>query len=240
MNRQKLVMALGVMVLIAAVIVVGGFVYVYATAGSGEASAPISAPALVSSSSAQQNFEIDDNSSKVQFTLTEELLGKPTTVVGTTNQVAGDILIDLDHPANTQIGTIRINARTLATDSDMRDRTTRSQILGSSQDQYEYINFVPIAITGLPDKLVAGTSYTFQVTGDLTVRGVTKSTTFDVSAKLVTGSPDHLDGSATATIHRADFNLTIPNVPSVANVSDEVKLQIDFVAPASTVTTTAS
>ena len=85
-------MALGVMVLIAAVIAVGSFVYVYATAGSGQASAPISAPALVSSSSTQQNFEIDSNSSKVQFTLTEELLGKPTTVVGTTNQVAGDIL----------------------------------------------------------------------------------------------------------------------------------------------------
>src|SRR5262249_38439666 len=131
MNQRKVYVALGVLVVAIAVVVIAGFAYVYATGGSGQASAPISAPALASNSSTQQNFEIDSSSSSVQFTLTEDLFGKPNTVVGKTNQVAGDILVDVNQPSNSKVGKIRINARTLATDSDMRDRTTRGQILGS-------------------------------------------------------------------------------------------------------------
>lgn len=231
MNQRKVLAALGALLLIGAVLVIGGVAYVYATGGSGQASAPISAPVLVADTSTQQNYQIDSSKSKASFTLTEDLMGSPNTVVGTTNQVAGSILFDVQNPTNTKIGMIRIDARTLATDSDMRDRTTRSRILESSQDKYEYIDFTPTSITGLPDKIVAGQSYTFQVIGDLTVHGVTKSESFSVTAKLVTGSPDQVEGTATATVKRADFNLNIPSVPSVANVSDEVKLQIDFVAP---------
>jgi hypothetical protein len=41
-------------------------------------------------------------------------------------------------------------------------------------------------------------------------------------------------GSAEATVLRSDFQLTIPNAPGVANVSDEVQLSLDFeAAPAS-------
>jgi hypothetical protein len=45
-------------------------------------------------------------------------------------------------------------------------------------------------------------------------------------------SETELVGSATTTVLRRDFNLQIPDVPSVANVSDEVILQINFVAVA--------
>ncbi len=240
MNRRKLTVAAGVVVLAAATIVLAGFAYIYVKGGSGEASAPINAPALSANSSGQQHFRIDPASSKVTFTLTEDLMGKPNTVVGKTNQVAGDIVVDVDHPGNSQIGTIRIDARTLATDSGMRDRMMRGQILQSSQDQYEFVTFAPTKITGLPDKLSPGQSYTFQIAGDLTVRSITKPVTFDATAKLVADSPAHLDGTATTTVHRADFQLQIPNVPSVANVSDDVKLQIDFVAPEISASATAT
>jgi hypothetical protein len=35
---------------------------------------------------------------------------------------------------------------------------------------------------------------------------------------------------ASTTIQRGDFGLTIPNVPFVANVGEEVLLELDFVA----------
>jgi polyisoprenoid-binding protein YceI len=240
MNRRKLYVTGGSIVLVAALVVVAAFVVLYLRGGSGQASAPISAPALAASNSTQQHFRIDPNSSQVQFTLTEDLFNKPNTVVGKTNQVAGDIVIDLSQPSKSQIGTIRIDARTLATDSGMRDRMIRSAILESGQDQYEFINFVPTEITGLPDKVEAGQTYSFKVAGSLTVRSVTKPVTFDVTAKLVSGSPQRLEGTATTTVHRADFNLQIPNVPTVANVSDDVKLEISFVAPEASATAAAT
>ena len=73
MNQRKVYVAIGALLLLGAVVVIGGLVYVYATGGSGQASAPISAPALASNSSTQQNYQIDSNSSSVQFTLTEDL-----------------------------------------------------------------------------------------------------------------------------------------------------------------------
>lgn len=230
MNRRTVIFGIGGLILVALIAAVGlGLVYL--NGGSSQASGTITAPTLAASGATQRHFSVDSSRSKVSFTLTEDLFGKPNTVVGSTNQVAADIQVDVDHPANSQIGALRINARTLATDSNMRDQMMRRAILNSSENKYEYITFAPTAITGLPDKVVAGQSYTFQVAGNLTVKDVTKPVTFNVTAQLVGDATAHLDGSATATVKRADFNLQIPSVPTVANVSDEVKLQIDFVAP---------
>ena len=43
-------------------------------------------------------------------------------------------------------------------------------------------------------------------------------------------SEDRIEGSGSAVVLRSDFGLQIPSVPNVANVSDEVILEIDFVA----------
>src|SRR5258708_40219087 len=189
MTQRRLFLAIGILLLAVVVIGVGGLAYIYAIGGSGQASAPISAPALVANNGTQRHFQIDSSGSNVQFTLTEVLMGNPNTVVGKTNQVAGDILVDADQPSNSQIGKLRIDARTFATDSPMRDRMIRGPILASGQNQYEYIDFVPSGITGLPSKIEAGQSYTFQVTGNMTVRDITKPVTFDVTSKLVAVLP---------------------------------------------------
>jgi len=57
---------------------------------------------------------------------------------------------------------------------------------------------------------------------------VTREVTFDVTLTPV--SETRLEGTATSTIRYADFGLSIPRVPSVASVADEVRLEIDFVA----------
>jgi polyisoprenoid-binding protein YceI len=223
---------IGVIGTIVAVIAIA-VVYIYAAGGTGEASAAITAPELAAESSEDESgtattFDIVPEESLVSFELDEVLRGVPTTVVGITDQIAGQIRVDPANPQAAEVGTIRINLRTLATDNEFRNRAIRGQILLSSQDEYEFSDFVPTAITGLPETVSIGEPFSFQVTGDFSLRGTTNSITFDVTVTPV--SETRIEGSATATVNRADFGLEIPDVPSVANVEEEVLLTIEFVA----------
>jgi len=180
------------------------------------------------SADARSLFRIVSEDSEVRFLIDEELFGDPVQVVGRTNQVAGDIVVDFTNPALSQVGTIRINMRTLATDNEFRNNALRARILQSSQDEYEFSDFVPTEITGLPASVTSGQAFTFQLTGDLTVRGVTRSVTFEVTLTPV--SETRLEGLAVAQVLYTDFNLSIPNAPGVANISEEVGLEIQFLA----------
>ena len=193
-----------------------------------EAAAAVQAAAAAQAATAGTLYRIDTAGSQVSFTLTEDLRGTPTTVVGTTDQVAGELFVDFAAPANSKMGVIRINARTLVTDQEFRNRAIRSNILQSSNDKYQFIEFTPTSITGLPDKVATGSTIKFKVTGALKIRDIVQSVTFDVS---VTADADSLTGSATTQVTRDQYNLQIPNAPGVANVSNDVTLDIKFTAP---------
>jgi polyisoprenoid-binding protein YceI len=79
--------------------------------------------------------------STVRFTLDEILRGEPATVVGTGSQVSGEIAIDFNQPANSEIGVILVNARMLVTDNDFRNRAINNSILETGK--YEFITFTP-------------------------------------------------------------------------------------------------
>ncbi len=66
------------------------------------------------------------------------------------------------------------------------------------------------------------------MTGDLKIRDMVNAVTFDVSVTLV--ADNRLEGTATTVVLRSDYDLRIPSVPSVANVTDEVTLTLNFVA----------
>lgn len=173
-------------------------------------------------------FQIIPAESQVSFSIYEELGGQPVTVVGTSSEVAGQIAINLQDLSQTQMGVIQVNARTFVTDSERRNRAIRNFILNT--DQYELITFTPTAISGLSGAAQAGQAFTFQITGDLTIRDVTQSVVFAVTA---TGeSATRLTGTATTIVQRSAFNLSIPSVPNVANVGEDVTLEIKFVAGA--------
>ncbi len=174
-------------------------------------------------------YEISQADSTVQFELDEDLRGVRTTVVGTTDQVAGQIALDLSDLSTAQIGEIQINARTLATDNNFRNRAIQNEILETGA--YEFISFVPTAVNGLPASAAVGEEISFTIDGDLTIRDVTEPVTFTVVATAV--SDTQISGTATATVLRDTYGLTIPEVPNVANVENEVDLIISFVANAS-------
>jgi len=195
-----------------------------------QASAPIAAAPIAQNPASPASdaavFEIDPNSSSARFVVDEILRGSPYTVVGTTNQVAGQIAANLNDLDAAHVGTIRINARTLTTDADGRNRMLKNQILQT--DQHEFIEFTPKRMVGLPDTATVGQSVTFQMVGDLAIKGTARETTFDVT--LTPTAENRLEGKASSTIKFADWGVTIPQVPAVAGVSDNVALQLDFVA----------
>jgi polyisoprenoid-binding protein YceI len=173
-------------------------------------------------------MQIIQEESEARFVIDEVLNNAPFTVVGTTNQVAGEIAVDAQNPSATQVGVIQVNARTLATDSQFRDRAIKNQIL--STDTYEFVTFTPTQLVGLPETGTVGETYTFQIVGDLTIRDTTREVTFDVT--VTPTSDTSLEGTATTTILYADYGITIPQARSVASVDEDVRLEIDFVATA--------
>ena len=173
-------------------------------------------------------YRIITEESEVRFSIDEVLNGAPFTAIGRTSDVAADVIIDFDNPASSQLGTVRVNVRTLATDSSMRNNAIRGRILESAQDEYEFAEFVPTSIVGLPDSVAVGDSVSFTIEGDFTLHGVTQTISFEATVTIV--AEDRIEGSATTTVLYEDYNLTIPSVRSVSDVTDEVILEIDFVA----------
>ena len=171
-------------------------------------------------------FTITQAESEARFTLNEELRGAPATVVGVTDQVAGEMAVDFSNPANSQLGVITINARTLATDNNNRNRMIHNEILDTGA--YEFITFTPTTINGLSESIAVGDTVTFQITGDLTIRDITQQVIFDATVTVI--STERLEGLASVTVTRGAFDLVIPSVPGVANVTDEVLLELEFVA----------
>ena len=175
-------------------------------------------------------YRIVPDESEARYEIDEILRGEPFRVVGRTDQVAGDIILDFANAAASQVGVIRINARTLATDEERRDRATRSRILQSAEAAYEFVDFTPTALEGLPGTVSVGDTASFTIVGDLKIRDITAEARFDATVNVV--AEDRLEGTAEATVLRSTYNLIIPNVPFVTDVSEEVLLGIKFVATA--------
>ena len=197
--------------------------------GSEHPSEAISAPGLTAADSATV-FSIVAEESEVRFIIDEVLNGADFTVVGATDQVAGDISVNQGNPAASAIGVIRINARTLATNNGNRNRALRTFILKSGQDEYEFAEFEPQELTGLPQSVTLGEPFELQIVGELRIAGAVQELSFNASITLE--SEQRLSGTAHTSLRHADLGLTIPDVPSVSNVSEEVRLEIDFAAVA--------
>ena len=173
-------------------------------------------------------FEIIQSESEARFLIDEVLLGNAKTVVGATDQIAGQFAINPNDLSGVQVGIIQVNARTLTTDDQSRNRAIRNFILLTNN--HEFITFTPTEVVGLPESGNIGESYTFQIVGDLAVTDATRQVTFDVTATPV--SETRIESTATTAFLYHDFELFIPDSPSVDTVGDEVRLEIDFVAEA--------
>jgi len=249
--RRSLVLGIG-----AAVLAVAGAAFAYLfwfAGGSGEPSTDLTTPeltattstSLASSSSGEGSqpattgnteagsrsltFIIDPDQSTARFELDEVLNGSPKHVVGTTDQVAGQIRVNEADLSSAEFSDIVVNARTFTTDSERRDRAIRGPIiLDSASDAFELITFSVTSVDGIEGPVQTGETVDFTITGDLTVKGTTEEVTFDASVTFV--DEGTIEGTASAEITRDMFGIGIPSVPSVADVTNEVLIGIEFVA----------
>lgn len=236
---------------IAAVVVAlggGAYAWVWFAGGSGEPSTELTTPTIAAPdttvaasetteaapTSTSEDFTgpvafvLDSTRSVASFELDEELRGSAQRVVGTTDQVAAQLRLDVTDLSTVEFSEIVINARTFDTGSGQRDRAIRGPvILDSASDEFELITFSVSSVDGLPIQASPGDTLEFSITGDLMIKGVTNEEAFDVAATLV--NPSTITGSARATISRDTYGIGIPSVASAVNVSDDVVLALEFV-----------
>jgi len=165
--------------------------------------------------------------SEARFLIDEVLLGEPFTVVGTTSALEGEITADLNDPSNSQVNII-VDLTTLLTDNGNRNGAIQRWILETGEPGNQTAEFKAGSISGMPDQVAVGETFDFQISGDFSVKGVTKELTFDGSAALVT--EDRLEGTASTNVLYTEFT-NIPRLPpQVASVEEDMVLDINFVA----------
>jgi polyisoprenoid-binding protein YceI len=226
LRRPVVLIGLGM----AAVLVIAlGAAAFYVFGGGAPAHAPLTVPTLAVTKDGTL-FTIDSSASEVSFTIHEVLFGNPNTVVGTTKQVAGQILVDKSDVSKSQVGVIKVDLSTMHTDNDFRNRALQGRIFETSDPSNQFATFTPKTLTGLPTTVAVGQTVSFTIVGDLALHGVTRSETF--ATQVMAQSTTVLTGQAQTMVRYEDFNLAIPNVPSVTDVSDDVTLAITFTARA--------
>lgn len=210
------------------VVMIAGAVYVFGGGGP-HTSTPISVPTLAASEGGTI-FTLDPSASEATFTIDEILFGRPNTVVGKTSAVAGQIRVNRDHPAQSQVGEIKVDVSTLVTDNDLRNHTLQGRILETGDPANQYATFTPKSLSGLPTAVTIGQPFSFKITGDLTIHQMTRAVTFDMT--VTPKSETEITGQAKTMVKYQDFGIFIPDVPSVTGVSDSVGLALSFTARA--------
>jgi polyisoprenoid-binding protein YceI len=186
-------------------------------------------PTSASVTPTTQLFRISSSESVARFSVDETI--PSGTAVGTTNQIAGDVIIDFANPENSQLGVIRINLRTLRTDDPDRDNSIRCCVLLTAQDAFEFTDFVPTAFSGLPSQpITLGQTVNFQVTGNFSLRGNTRPVTFAV--EVTVESAETIRGTARSIVNRSDFGILDDDMLAYHGVAEQVRLEFDFVARA--------
>jgi polyisoprenoid-binding protein YceI len=124
-----------------------------------------------------------------------------------------------------------VDLSTLATDDSNRTRQVRNNILETNSDDFRFATFETTALTGLPDSINFGEPFDFQLTGNLTIHGVTLEKTFAVTATAV--SESRIEGLARLAITYPEFEVRILRLPQqVASVEENLILELEFVAEA--------
>ena len=143
---------------------------------------------------------------------------------GETSEVVGRIVFDADGAIVADESSIVIQAGTLKTDNDRRDRYVREQTLQTAN--YPEIIFRPTSAEGLPSPLSeASGEVEFTLSGDLTIRDQTRPVTWDVTAEF----GDSITGLAVIDINFEQFGMDKPSVAVVVSVGDTIRLELDFV-----------
>src|SRR5688500_9467520 len=167
-------------------------------------------------------FVLAPQGNEARYRVREQLAGidLPSDAVGKTTAVTGGIVVDANGAVVKDQSKFTIDLNTLVSDADRRDNYLRRNTLQTAE--HAHALFVASELKGLGFRLAQSGDVTFQMSGDLTLRGVTRPVTWDVTAKVSNGS---IQGEAKTKFTFAQFELTKPSVRSVLSVEDEIRLE---------------
>jgi polyisoprenoid-binding protein YceI len=165
-------------------------------------------------------WAIDGAHAEVGFAVKHLMI---STVRGRFGAVSGTVTLNEDNPAKSIID-VTVDVSSIDTRQEMRDNHLRSPDFFDVAN-HPTMHFVSKRIDG-------DINGKFKVTGDLTIRGVTREITVDASNEGRTKDPwgnDRVGISASAKLNRGDFSLTWNQALETGGVmvGDEVKLSID-------------
>lgn len=160
-----------------------------------------------------------------RYRVRERLAGQdlPNDAVGETKALTGAISFDSNGRVIASSSKFVVDAGTFVSDRDRRDGYVRRRSLDAAQ--YPSIVLVPTAVSGIALPLPTSGARPFEMTGDLTVRGVTRPTIWKGSAQFQDG---RVTGSAATAFTFDDIKMEQPRVPVVLSVADTIRLEIDF------------
>jgi len=185
---------------------------------SGLLSSCATAPTLNVAEAPAGNYTLDPAHTSVTWSLSHAGLSFYTARF---DGVTGALNFNPENPTASELD-IRIDPKSVSTGDPDWNETLATSGNYFDADNYPEIRFVATNSTRL-------TENTGQVTGDLTLRGVTKPVTLDVTyngAGKSFGNPGKTLGfSATGTFNRSDWGLDY--LITLANIGDEITLRIE-------------
>lgn len=182
-----------------------------------------------------RTFVIDPARSSASYLVDEEFFADAlakfniqpgeSDVVGSTNEISGELQINFGNPELLESGTFVVNLVSLTTDQNRRDDYIRDNHLESNK--FPEASFVLTSIAGLPETYTLGEAINFDLTGDLTIRDLTREVTFNTTATLENGV---LSGVARLPLQMTDFGIEPPNFINTLTVANEFVIQVEFTA----------
>ena len=188
-----------------------------ATTAQGAAGSAATTPAMGPSGSGVDGTWAATNASQLGYRVKEVLFGQSTEAVGRTNDVQGDLTIS-GTTVNSASFTVQVD--TIKSDESRRDNQFNGPIMNTRRFPTATFTLTqPIDLGSVPaDKVEINAS----ATGQLTLRGVTKSVTFPVTARR---NGANLEVSGSIPVVFADYN--IPN-PSSAGITTQDNGVLEF------------
>jgi len=166
---------------------------------------------------------------EARFRVREQLAGLafPSDAVGATSAIEGALVLTPDGGSLSVVSdqsSFVVDLTTLRSDSSMRDNFIRRNTLET--DRFPTAEFIPTEAVGLPSLLPTSGEVNFQLVGQLTVHGVTREATWDVTAQIVDDKT--LAGTASTSFTFGEHGMTIPRVARVLSIEDHIQLEYDF------------
>jgi len=196
-----------------------------ATASDSQRATPTSSPTSAPAASDALRFDLVKEGSQARFRVREQLVERsfPSDAVGSTDAISGSITLTPDGQVVRDQSKFTVDLRGLKSDSSRRDRFIQGNTLET--ERFPTAEFIPSAVTGLARPLPTSGQASFKVAGDLTIHGVTKPVTWDVTAQV---NGREVTGQATTRVTFEDFGMSPPRVAVVLSVEDNIQLEVDF------------